>query len=240
MYTLPTRTVRVISQIGEGGYSFVYLVKDTRSGERFALKVIRITESEQLKAANNEISIHRMLNDKHVMPLLDTATQTGNRAGVKEVLLLFPFISRGNLAKERTEMLKTGKCYPEDTVLQIFLGICKGLDQFHSNDPPFCHNDLKMENVMLSEQGEPILTDFGSASAAVYSISNRKEALEVQEWAEANCTMYCFVSDSVSNSVIGRIVLQSCLMCLVNPSSPRKQTFGYHWFLFCHLTMYRV
>ncbi|KAG9034603.1 hypothetical protein FS837_002163 [Tulasnella sp. UAMH 9824] len=49
--------------------------------------------------------------------------------------------------------------------LSWLLGIAKGLDCLHSHNPPVVHGDLKPNasevNILLSDQGEPLLADFG-------------------------------------------------------------------------------
>ncbi|KIO33519.1 hypothetical protein M407DRAFT_65560, partial [Tulasnella calospora MUT 4182] len=45
--------------------------------------------------------------------------------------------------------------------IRLLLGIAKGLGYLHSRSPPVVHGDLKPDNILLSDQGEPLLTDFG-------------------------------------------------------------------------------
>ncbi|KIO33515.1 hypothetical protein M407DRAFT_65518, partial [Tulasnella calospora MUT 4182] len=65
-----------------------------------------------------------------------------------------PWCKKGNIKRHLKKFSKIER-------LQLLLGIAKGLEYLHSRRPPVVHGDLKPENVLLSDQGEPLLTDFG-------------------------------------------------------------------------------
>ncbi|KII85212.1 hypothetical protein PLICRDRAFT_166831 [Plicaturopsis crispa FD-325 SS-3] len=54
---------------------------------------------------------------------------------------------------------------------------------------PYAHRDLKPGNVMISDDGRPILMDFGSTVRARVEVRNRFEALEQQDMAAEQSTM---------------------------------------------------
>ncbi|KAG8927937.1 hypothetical protein FRC01_006687 [Tulasnella sp. 417] len=45
--------------------------------------------------------------------------------------------------------------------INLLIGIANGFEYLHSCKPPVVHGDLNPENILLSDQGEPLLTDFG-------------------------------------------------------------------------------
>jgi len=71
----------------------------------------------------------------------------------------------------------------------MFRQICSGIQQLHKRNPPLVHNDIKPGNILLANDNKPILIDFGSVSKARHTITNRKEALYLQEQADAQCTL---------------------------------------------------
>jgi serine/threonine kinase 16 len=72
----------------------------------------------------------------------------------------------------------------------VFDGICAGLLVFHQHQPDaYAHFDLKPGNVLLGDDGTPVLMDFGSVRPARQQVSSRREALQLQEFASINCTM---------------------------------------------------
>ncbi|CAL1716456.1 unnamed protein product [Somion occarium] len=54
---------------------------------------------------------------------------------------------------------------------------------------PYAHRDLKPGNVMIADDGTPILMDFGSAMKARVKVENRSQALLQQDIAAEQCTM---------------------------------------------------
>ncbi|KAH9930023.1 Pkinase-domain-containing protein [Fomitopsis serialis] len=54
---------------------------------------------------------------------------------------------------------------------------------------PYAHRDMKPGNVMIADDGSPVLMDFGSAMKARIKIENRSQALLQQDLAAEQCTM---------------------------------------------------
>lgn len=195
--TIGEKTLRLVKLIGEGGFSFVYLVKDSSDGKVYALKRIRAQDTEQLQKAITEVDVHRQLDHPNLLPLIDSSVTSGqeNAQSLNDitqerfVLMLFPYYPRGNLADIRNRMAKVHKYFSEPELVQIFLQICRGLEYLHKHEPSWSHRDLKLENVLLDESNIPVLMDFGSTSVSKMCISSRGQALELQEWAAEHCTM---------------------------------------------------
>jgi len=64
------------------------------------------------------------------------------------------------------------------------LQLCSGLKHMHSFDPPYAHNGVKPDNVLITQRKEQshlaILMDFGSAGPARKTIRSQAEALQLQ------------------------------------------------------------
>lgn len=90
------RSVVVLRLLGEGGFSFVYLVEDSRTGEQFALKRIHCQEPEQARAVRQEIAVHLAFDHRHLLPLaghsFERLPSGGERAN-----LLFPYYPSGTI-----------------------------------------------------------------------------------------------------------------------------------------------
>jgi len=103
-----------------------------------------------------------------------------------EVILLIPFFKKGTLYDLLLFYRQANKHLTETEILQIFIAICSGLKEFHSKQ--LSHNDIKPGNILLGDENKPILMDFGSVAQARYMIMSRKEALQLQEFADSHCT----------------------------------------------------
>uniref|UniRef100_A0A7S3V033 non-specific serine/threonine protein kinase n=1 Tax=Heterosigma akashiwo TaxID=2829 RepID=A0A7S3V033_HETAK len=77
----------------------------------------------------------------------------------------------------------------EGELLRLFWGICKGVEALHQHVPSWAHRDLKPDNVLLYGDGTPVLIDFGSVADANVVITNRNEALQLQDAAAQFCTV---------------------------------------------------
>jgi serine/threonine kinase 16 len=84
--TINNRTYRIEKLLGEGGFSFVYLVSE-ESGRRYAMKKILISsgssggENEAVKEAMKEVEAYRRFKHHNIIKLLDCAVvqnQDGN------------------------------------------------------------------------------------------------------------------------------------------------------------------
>uniref|UniRef100_A0A0S7F287 GAK n=3 Tax=Poeciliopsis prolifica TaxID=188132 RepID=A0A0S7F287_9TELE len=72
-----------------------------------------------------------------------------------------------------------------DTVLKIFYQACRAVQHMHKQKPPVIHRDLKIENLLISNQGTIKLCDFGSATTVShypdYSWSAQKRSMVEDE-----------------------------------------------------------
>ena len=50
------RTVEIVKQLAEGGFAYVYLVRDVREGKSYAVKRIIVNDSEDLAKVKEEIA----------------------------------------------------------------------------------------------------------------------------------------------------------------------------------------
>ncbi len=54
------RRLRVLKQVGEGGFAFVYVVEDTATGQVFAAKRMLLSNEEQAQRARREVEVQRV------------------------------------------------------------------------------------------------------------------------------------------------------------------------------------
>ncbi|CAI0447226.1 unnamed protein product, partial [Linum tenue] len=209
---------RILRQLGEGGFAFVFLVKevpaDNSSGPgtglttkvkdkshlsedgTYAMKKVLIQNNEQLELVREEIRVSSLFSHPNLLPLLDHAIiavkTTQESSWNHEAYLLFPVHLDGTLLDNSKAMMAKKEFFSTSDVLQIFRQLCAGLKHMHSLEPPYAHNDVKPGNVLVTHRkGQSplaILMDFGSARPARKQIRSRTEALQLQEWAAEHCS----------------------------------------------------
>uniref|UniRef100_A0AAQ6AKJ4 Cyclin-G-associated kinase n=1 Tax=Amphiprion ocellaris TaxID=80972 RepID=A0AAQ6AKJ4_AMPOC len=103
--------------------------------------------------------------------------------GQAEFLILTE-LCKGQLVEfiKRVEQRALLSC---DTVLKIFYQACRAVQHMHKQKPPIIHRDLKIENLLISNQGTIKLCDFGSSTTVShypdYSWSAQKRSMVEDE-----------------------------------------------------------
>ncbi|XP_010213660.1 PREDICTED: serine/threonine-protein kinase 16, partial [Tinamus guttatus] len=93
----------------------------------------------------------------------------------------------GTLWSEVEALRERRASMPEQRVLRILQGICRGLQAIHSKG--YAHRDLKPTNVLLDENDRAVLMDLGSMNQARIEVNSSHEAMAVQDWAAQRCTI---------------------------------------------------
>ncbi|CAG5918813.1 unnamed protein product [Menidia menidia] len=156
--------VTVEELIAEGGFSVVFLAR-THSGVRCALKRMYVNNVPDLNVYKREITIIKELSGhKNIVGYLDSTINSVSDS-VWEVLILMEYCKAGQVVKQMNQRLNVG--FSEAEVLQIFCDTCEAVARLHQCKTPIIHRDLKVENILLNDQGSYVLCDFGSATHKV-------------------------------------------------------------------------
>ncbi|KAF3695349.1 BMP-2-inducible protein kinase [Channa argus] len=156
--------VTVEELIAEGGFSVVFLAR-THSGVRCALKRMYVNNVPDLNVYKREITIMKELSGhKNIVGYLDSAISAVSDS-VWEVLILMEYCKAGQVVKQMNQRLSVG--FSEAEVLHIFCDTCEAVARLHQCKTPIIHRDLKVENILLNDQGSYVLCDFGSATHKV-------------------------------------------------------------------------
>jgi serine/threonine protein kinase len=144
---------KILEQLGEGGMATVYRAYDTRLERDVAIKVIRrevFTPVEMemlLKRFEREAKSLAGLSHPNIVPVIDY----GDFEGAPFLVMIY--VPGGTLK----DLL--GKPIPWRDAIQQILPIARALEYVHDRD--IINRDVKPSNILLTEDGEPLLTDFG-------------------------------------------------------------------------------
>ncbi|NXN74700.1 GAK kinase, partial [Himantopus himantopus] len=187
--------LRIKRVIAEGGFAFVYEAQDLGSGKDYALKRLLSNEEEKNKAIIQEVCFMKKLSGHPNIVQFCSAASIGKEesdTGQGEFLLLTE-LCKGQLVEFLKKVESKGpiSC---DTVLKVFYQTCRAVQHMHKQKPPIIHRDLKVENLLISNQGTIKLCDFGSATTIAYypdyNWSAQKRALVEEEITRNTTPMY--------------------------------------------------
>ncbi|CAN8312835.1 unnamed protein product [Cochlearia groenlandica] len=148
--------------IGKGGSSRVFKGY-LPSGREVAVKILKQTESV-LKDFVAEIDIITTLDHKNVISLLGYCFENNN------LLLVYNYLSRGSLEENLHSNKRDMDAFRWNERYKVAIGIAEALDYLHNSAPqPVIHRDVKSSNILLSDDFEPQLSDFGLAKWASLS-----------------------------------------------------------------------
>jgi serine/threonine-protein kinase len=146
----------ILEQLGEGGMAIVYKARDTRLEADVAVKIIR-TENilpsalgRTLKRFEREAKALARLTHPNIVKVTDYGEHEG------KPYLVMPLLSGGTLKSKLN-----GNPMPWQDAVKILLPIADALGYAHKHD--IIHRDVKPANILITENGQPMLADFGVA-----------------------------------------------------------------------------
>ncbi|KAG5914101.1 hypothetical protein E4U42_000679, partial [Claviceps africana] len=137
-----SRSFKMLRLLGEGGFSYVYLVEDTATRQQYALKKIRCPfGAESVRQALREVEAYgRFAHVPGIISAVDHAV-AAERAGDDDeaagtVYVLLPYYRRGNLQDMINANVVNRASFPERHLLGLFLGVCRAVRAMHEYRAP--------------------------------------------------------------------------------------------------------
>lgn len=131
---IKNRSFRILRLLGEGGFSYVYLVQDVSDDSLHALKKIRCPfGQESVSRALKEVEAYALFAHEPTIIRSDDYNIVADKSdpGAKTVYILLPYYRRGNLQDMINANLVNHTRFPERKLLRLFLGVCKALKAMH-------------------------------------------------------------------------------------------------------------
>lgn len=145
--------------IGKGGSSQVYqgCLPD---GKELAVKILKLSE-DVLQEFIAEIEIITAISHKNIISLFGYCFEDEN------LVLVYDFQPGGSLEENLHGNRKDVKAFGWNERLKVAVGVAEALDYLHNREPQsVIHRDVKSSNILLSDEFEPQLADFGLATWA--------------------------------------------------------------------------
>ena len=164
------------SILGQGGFGITYLARDTNLNHDVAIKEylpIEFSARDPSGAVKPISEEHAEMFEWGKTRFLDEARTlvAFNHPNIVRVLSFFEFNSTGYMVMEYVEgldfadLIGPAGSLDEDHLLAIIVPILEGLEQVH--DQGYVHRDIKPRNIVIRNDGSPVLIDFGSARQAM-------------------------------------------------------------------------
>ncbi|XP_065623244.1 LEAF RUST 10 DISEASE-RESISTANCE LOCUS RECEPTOR-LIKE PROTEIN KINASE-like 2.1 isoform X2 [Quercus suber] len=147
-----------INKLGQGGYSSVYKGK-LPDGKIVAVKVLNESKGNGEDFINEVASICRT-SHVNIVTLLGFSYEKNKQA------LIYEFMPNGSLDKfiYHRESLATNCCLEWKILYKIAVDIARGLEYLHQGcSTRILHFDIKPQNILLDEDFNPKISDFGLA-----------------------------------------------------------------------------
>ncbi|KAF7048127.1 hypothetical protein CFC21_056940 [Triticum aestivum] len=143
--------------VGQGGTSQVYKGCLT-NGKELAVKILKYSD-EVLKEFTSEIEIVSSVIHKNIISI------TGFSFKNNDLLLVYEYLQRGSLEEILHGEKECKSMFGWTERFNVAVGVAHALDYLHGNgnSRPVVHRDVKSSNILVSEDFEPKLSDFGLA-----------------------------------------------------------------------------
>ena len=148
------------NQIGVGGFGQVY--RGVLGGGKVVAVKKRAGDSAQgSNEFNNEIAMLSRVHHKHLVKLVGCCNEKGQQ------MLVYQYVAKGTVREHLYD--KEGGFIGELDWLQrlrIAVGAAKGLEYLHTGiQPSIIHRDVKSSNILVDEQWEARVADFGLSTS---------------------------------------------------------------------------
>ncbi|KAM0951365.1 putative protein kinase STE-STE20-Pl family [Dioscorea sansibarensis] len=168
----PSTKYELLHELGKGSYGSVYKARDIKTSELVAIKVITMSEGEEgYEEIRGEIEMLQQCSHPNVVRYF------ASYQGEEYLWIVMEYCGGGSVADL---MNITEEPLGESQIAYICREALKGLSYLHSIFK--VHRDIKGGNILLTEQGEVKLGDFGVAAQLTRTMSKRNTFIGTPHW----------------------------------------------------------
>lgn len=148
---------KILSEIGHGGMSVVYMAINEKANKTWAVKEVRKDGKLDFNTVRQglmaEIETLKRLNHPNLPSIVDVIEDHDS------FIIVMDYIEGRSLDK----IIEENGAQPEAYVVEWAKQLCDVLGYLHSRTPPIIYRDMKPANVMLKPDGNVMVIDFGTA-----------------------------------------------------------------------------
>uniref|UniRef100_A0A1A8E0X4 non-specific serine/threonine protein kinase n=1 Tax=Nothobranchius kadleci TaxID=1051664 RepID=A0A1A8E0X4_NOTKA len=181
----PEEIWEIIGELGDGAFGKVFKGRHVKTGQLAAIKVMDVTgdEEEEIKA---EINMLKKYSHHRNIATYYGAFIKKNPPGMDDQLwLVMEFCGAGSV----TDLIKNtkGNSLKEEWIAYICREILRGLTHLHQHK--VIHRDIKGQNVLLTENAEVKLVDFGVSAQLDRTVGRRNTFIGTPYWMAPEVVM---------------------------------------------------
>ncbi|XP_041112124.1 mitogen-activated protein kinase kinase kinase kinase 4-like isoform X4 [Polyodon spathula] len=174
----PSGIFELVEVVGNGTYGQVYKGRHVKTGQLAAIKVMDVTEDEEEEIKLEINMLKKYSHHRNIATYYGAFIKKSAMGQDDHLWLVMEYCGAGSV----TDLVKKtkGNCLKEDWIAYICREVMKGLSHLHSHH--VIHRDIKGQNVLLTENAEVKLVDFGVSAQLDRTIGRRNTFIGTPYW----------------------------------------------------------
>ncbi|XP_055686091.1 serine/threonine-protein kinase mig-15 isoform X26 [Lutzomyia longipalpis] len=174
----PAGIFELIEVVGNGTYGQVYKGRHTKTGQLAAIKVMDVTEEEEQEIKLEINVLKKYSNHRNIATYYGAFIKKSPAGKDDQLWLVMEYCGAGSV----TDLVKStkGQSLKEEWIAYICREILRGLSYLHTNK--VIHRDIKGQNVLLTDNAEVKLVDFGVSAQLDRTIGRRNTFIGTPYW----------------------------------------------------------
>lgn len=174
----PAGIFDLVEVVGNGTYGQVYKGRHTKTGQLAAIKVMNVNEDEEEEIKLEINVLKKYSNHRNIATYYGAFIKKSPPGKDDQLWLVMEFCGAGSV----TDLVKAtkGNTLREEWIAYVAREILRGLAHLHQNK--VIHRDIKGQNVLLTDNAEVKLVDFGVSAQLDKTIGRRNTFIGTPYW----------------------------------------------------------